>query len=148
MAIPARISIVTLGVRDFETMRRFYGGLGWRETVAVEDFSAFDTGGAVLALFPFTHLAEDAHVAIDGPQTSYRGIALALNVETREMVDTAIDELRTAGARITKEPVDAVWGGRSAYFADPEDNLWEVAWNPAASFDARGGLIMGGGATA
>jgi catechol 2,3-dioxygenase-like lactoylglutathione lyase family enzyme len=143
MAIPARISIVTLGVRDLERMRAFYSGLGWRQTAHFEEFSAFDTGSAILALFPFDRLAADAHVASDIPQPAYRGFALALNVETRELVDATIDELRAVGARITKEPEDAEWGGRSAYFSDPEGNLWEVAWNPAASFDARGALIWG-----
>lgn len=141
--IPARLSIVTLGVRDFEKMRAFYRGIGWRETAHVEQFSSFDTGGGVLALFPFDELAHDARVAADGALPSFRGFALALNVERREQVDEVIDELRRLGARITKDPENASWGGRSAYFADPEDNLWEVAWNPGASFDERGGLIMG-----
>ncbi len=40
-----------------------------------------------------------------------------------------IATVREAGGRITKEPVDAEeFEGRSAYFADPEDNLWEVAF--------------------
>lgn len=43
---------------------------------------------------------------------------------------------------LAKEPGDAVWGGRFAYFADPEDNLWEVAWNPYVTFDARGALVL------
>jgi hypothetical protein len=28
-----------------------------------------------------------------------------------------------------------------AYFADPEHNLWEVAWNPTALFDERGAML-------
>lgn len=142
MAIPARVSIITLGARDLEILREFYRALGWRELGKYEHFSAFDTGGAVLALFPIEMLADDAHVPSVAPQPSYRGFALALNVETAPMVDAVIDELRTIGARVTKEPEDAEWGGRSAYFADPEDNLWEVAWNPAATFDERGALVM------
>ncbi len=39
--------------------------------------------------------------------------------------------MRRAGGRVTKEPVDAeFFVGRSAYFADPEDNHWEIAWAP------------------
>jgi uncharacterized glyoxalase superfamily protein PhnB len=37
--------------------------------------------------------------------------------------------------------INAFWGGRTAYFSDPEHNLWEVAWNPSAVFDERGGMI-------
>ena len=28
---------------------------------------------------------------------------------------------------------DAFWGGRSSYWADPEGNVWEVAWLPPES---------------
>jgi uncharacterized glyoxalase superfamily protein PhnB len=48
-------------------------------------------------------------------------------------VDQAIETARSAGARISKEPVDAEWGGRTAYFIDPEGNYWEVAWVPPDS---------------
>lgn len=142
--IPARVSIITLGTHDFEKMRAFYRGLGWREAGSADNFAAFDTGGGILALFPFDELAKDANVPADAARPQYRGFAIALNVETADMVDAVVEELRAAGAHITREPEDAFWGGRTAYFADPEGNLWEVAWNPHASFDARGTLIMGG----
>lgn len=138
--IPARISIVTLGTHDFEKMRAFYIGLGWPERERAGDFSMFEMGGAWLGLFPFEKLAEDGHIPPGSPTTAYRGVALALNVETAELVDATIESLRAAGASITKEPEAAVWGGRTAYFADPEGNLWEVAWNPFVDFDARGAL--------
>ena len=31
---------------------------------------------------------------------------------------------------VVKPPQDVFWGGYSGYFADPEGNLWEVAYNP------------------
>jgi catechol 2,3-dioxygenase-like lactoylglutathione lyase family enzyme len=142
VSIPARVSIVTLGTHDFHAMRAFYRGLGWREAASADDFAAFHTGGAVLALYPFEKLAEDARVTAEMRQPSFRGFAFALNVDTREMVDSVVTELRERGARITKEPEDAFWGGRTAYFADPEGNLWEVAWNPDASFDDRGNMTL------
>jgi catechol 2,3-dioxygenase-like lactoylglutathione lyase family enzyme len=140
MTIPAR-SIVTLGTHEYQRMRGFYTGLGWSAPEQAEDFCMFDMGGAWLGLFPFDKLAEDAHVAPGEPSTAYRGVALALNVESPELVDSTIEALRAAGATITKEPEAAVWGGRTAYWADPEGNLWEVAWNPFVGFDERGALM-------
>jgi catechol 2,3-dioxygenase-like lactoylglutathione lyase family enzyme len=142
--IPARVSVITLGAHDLEKLRAFYASLGWREMSHYPEFSAYDTGGAVLCLFPYDKLADDGRVVPYGLRPSYRGFALALNVETREMVDEAIAELKAAGARITKEPEDAEWGGRSAYFADPEDNLWEVAWHNTGGFDARSAFVWPG----
>lgn len=140
--IPARISIVTLGVRDLASMRAFYSGLGWEEGISTEGFAAFKTGGAVLALFPLDELARDANSVVPPGEGGFRGVTLALNVEEKGRVDEVVGTVRAAGGRIVKEPIDADWGGRSAYFADPEGNLWEVAWMPGSSFDERGGLIL------
>ena len=39
------------------------------------------------------------------------------------------EQMRKAGARVTKEPVDAeFFTGRSAYLCDPEDNYFEITW--------------------
>jgi uncharacterized protein len=38
-----------------------------------------------------------------------------------------------AGARIIKPAGETFWGGYAGYFADPDDHLWEVVWNPQLS---------------
>ena len=113
------------------------------EGISSEGFAAFKTGGAVLALFPLDDLARDANTAAPPAESGgFKGVTLALNVEEKAQVDEVIAEVRAAGGRIAKEPIDADWGGRSAYFSDPEGNLWEVAWMPGSSFDERGGLVL------
>ena len=72
---------------------------------------------------------------------TWSGVTLAVNVEREEMVAEAIETARAAGAEIRAEPVKRDWGGVSAYFADPEGNVWEVAWFPDGQFDERGALI-------
>ena len=64
------------------------------------------------------------------PRDAWRAVTLAVNVERDEMVAEAIEAARAAGAEIRAEPVKRDWGGVSAYFADPEGNVWEVAWLP------------------
>lgn len=141
--IPARVSLVTIGAHDLPTLRAFYGSLGWKESpISQEGFAAFETGGGVLALFPFDDLAADACIPPPVRRESFRGVTLAINVAAAHEVDEAIATAREAGAQILKEPTDAEWGGRTAYFADPEGNLWEVAWMPGSTFDERGALIL------
>ena len=41
-----------------------------------------------------------------------------------------LEAARDAGATIVKEPEEVFWGGYSGYFSDPDDHLWEVAFNP------------------
>lgn len=143
--IPARASVVTLGARDLDRLRDFYRGLGWALAVDLPGFAAFELRGAVLALFPLEELAAEAGAPAAAPSEGL-GFTVAINVEAREQVDETVEAVRRAGARIAREPVDAEWGGRSAYFADPEDNHWEVAWVPPDSSMAAAVRRASGGA--
>ena len=131
--VPARLSVLTIGAHDLPSLRDFYKGLGWPLVVDLDDFAAFQTRGAVLTLYAIDELVADANAGHAVSGAGLRGVTLAINVDEREEVDQAIDAARNAGARVKKEPVDAEWGGRSAYFTDPEDNYWEVAWVPPDS---------------
>jgi predicted lactoylglutathione lyase len=122
---------ITLGVRDFDAQRNFYRDLGWSPTFDSDDFTVFELRGALLALFPLDKLASDAH---SHPETAGGGIrsSVIISVEEPSQVDELVERARQAGARVTKEPVEAeFFDGRDAYFADPEDNFWEVAWAPS-----------------
>ena len=72
---------------------------------------------------------------------TFSGFTCAVLVEEEAMVDEAIETVHEAGGRVLAEPVAREWGGRSGYFADPEGNVWELAWMPGATFDDRGGHI-------
>ncbi len=140
MTIPARVSMVTLAVHDFDRVYRFYQALGWPESIHNgEGYAAFLTGGAVLSLWPLENFKERSRAAVPD---AFRGVMLAINVETPEMVDAVLKAAGEAGASITDKAVDTGWGGRTGGFADPEGNLWEVTWAPGTSFDERGGLIF------
>ncbi len=88
----ARISLVTLGVRDLERSIAFYrDGLRWPLSSASSgDVAFFRTGGTVLALFPYDELAADANLLPDG--SAFGGIALAHNVARKELVDAVLAE--------------------------------------------------------
>ena len=123
-----RLSLVTLGVRDLARARAFYEALGWRTRAAPDDDVVFfQAGPLVLALWGREQLAEDSTVADSG---GWGGVTLAYNVASPEEVDAAIDEARTAGARIGREPAATFWGGYSGVFVDPDGHPWEVAHNP------------------
>lgn len=140
MPVPARVSLVTLAARDLPKLRRFYQGMGWPESnVSSDEFAVFQTGGAVLALWPAANLA---HEAGEAAGAAPGGFCLSVNVDRREQVDEVLSEVESLGAAIVTPGEDRDWGGRSGNFTDPEGNAWEVAWNPHTSFDERGGLIF------
>jgi uncharacterized protein len=125
-----RVSIVTLGVKDLSTSKRFYSdGLGWKPAFENNEIIFFQAGGMVFALFLRDKLAEDFQA---DPATFGRAaMALAYNVRTKAEVDPLIKRAAAAGAKVLKPAQEASWGGYSGYFADPDGFAWEVAWNPA-----------------
>ena len=136
--VPARLNILTLGVRDLPKVRAFYEALGWQSRSEGDEFARLQTGGATLALFSLDLLAEEANMRTSESTGRFPGFTCAVLVEQEQMVDEAIRVVREAGGRVLAEPVAREWGGRSGYFADPEGNVWELAWMPgAASLTAR-----------
>ena len=143
--IPARLTIVTLGVRDFATMKAFYDGLGYETSVEVGTFAMYVLGGVGLGLFPIAELAEEAGEGDRPEPGDWRGFSLALNLDERDQVDAVWEAWVAAGATPMGSPVDRSFGGRTGYVADPEGNRWEIAWVPGVTFDERGGLVRFGG---
>lgn len=141
MTIPARLSIVTLGVSDLGRSIAFYEALGWaKASASLDGIAWFSLTGSVLGLFPLDELAEDAAVAVG--HGGFGGITLAINLESEALVDDAIATAAAAGATVLKQPVHADWGGYSGYFADPDGYPWEVAFNPMFELDADGALRL------
>jgi uncharacterized protein len=142
--VPQRVSLLTLGARNLPALRAFYKRLGWDETArSSDDYAVFTTAGVLLSLFPLEELAKDVGLPILAAQerAGFHGVTFAINVDTPEQVDTVMAHVAEAGGQVLRQPSQAFWGGRIAYFADPEFNLWEVAWNPSSVFDERGALI-------
>jgi uncharacterized protein len=140
MALPARISIATLGVSDLARSTRFYLALGWELAEdSSSEISFFRTAGGVLALYPFDLLAKDAMLPASRA-SGFGGVTLAINVERPEDVQPGLDVAKAAGATILKAAMKAEWGGVSGYFADPDGYPWEVAWAPRSKFKPDGSL--------
>ena len=137
------LHLVTLGVRDFEASHKFYTEiLGWKPSNSSnEDVTFFQTGGVVLSVYQREKLAEDAQVDPEG--SGFPGITLAFNAQSEAEVDEIISDLKSKGVQILKEPQKVFWGGYSSYFADPDGNCWEVAYNPFFPFDEQGNLKIG-----
>ncbi len=142
MSVPARLSIVTLGVADVARSVAFYEGLGWERCSSSQEAIAwFRMAGSYIGVFGRAELADDANVADPGPST-FDGVTLAMNVETPESVGEALAAAESAGARILKPATVTDWGGTSGYFADPDGHAWEVAHNPFFPLDAEGRITI------
>lgn len=141
MTVPARVSLVTLGVADVEASTRFYTSLGWTPSAASVPgvVTFFATAGGRLALFGRDDLAADSGTSPVAPGA----VSLAVNCDSAADVDEVAREWAAAGGRVVRPPADArEFEGRTAYLADPDGHLWEVAWNPAFPIGADGVPVL------
>ncbi len=142
MVLPARISIVTLGVADVQRAAAFYEALGWRRSSAsAESIAWFHTADSALGLYGRDELAADAGLPAQ-PRAPFGGVTLAINVEDEPGVDAALQAAVDAGGRLLKPATAADWGGYSGYFADPDGHPWEVAHNPFFPIGGDGSLEL------
>lgn len=131
-----RVNLITLCVADLETSLKFYrDGLGLKtEGIVGTEFehgavAFFDLqAGLKLAIWPRASLAHDSGLP-PGPPSAIE-FSLGHNVSSRDEVDAVMEQARNAGAVIVKPAQDTFWGGYAGYFQDPDQHLWEVAWNP------------------
>jgi len=124
-----RISMITLGVEDLDRACRFYEqGLGLPRMALDADVAFFPLNGSWLALFNRAALAADVGLSSKGE--GFGGFTLAHNLDSKDKVDLVLSQAVAAGARLLKPAQDTFWGGYSGYFADPDDHIWEIAWNP------------------
>lgn len=134
------VTIITLGVADVAGSTRFYEALGFHKSSASEPTITFLNAGAVIVgLFSRESLAADAEVAADGQ--GFRGVTLAMNMESTVEVDEAFARWVQAGAIPMKPPQATEWGGYSGYVSDPDGHLWEIAHNPYMPLNADGSAL-------
>lgn len=132
-----RITVITLGVDDLDRSVRFYRdglGLTTKGIVGTEfehgSVAFFDLeGGLKLALWPRKSLAYDSKLPLGQPGATE--FSLGHNVSSKDEVNAVMAQARKSGAVIVKPAQDTFWGGYAGYFQDPDQHLWEIAWNPA-----------------
>lgn len=137
---PQRVTLITLGVADLAASKAFYGRLGWQEHGAQEGVAFYQINGLVLALFGREDLAADQGRADAVLGTG--AVTLAQNFATEAEVDAAYAAALSAGATALKAPEKVFWGGYSAYWADPDGHVWEVAMNPFWPLNDDGSLTL------
>jgi len=131
-----RVSLITLCVEDLERAVAFYrDGMGLKtEGVIGREFeygavAFFDLQpGLKLGLWPRQSLVHDTGLPLSKPSST--DICLGHNVASRAEVESVMTQAKKAGATIIKPAQETFWGGYAGYFLDPDQHLWEVAWNP------------------
>lgn len=119
------LGAITLFVEDLAAATAFYTDvLGLTQVFGDADSAAFDFGNTLVNLLraeAAPELVEPA--AVGGPGGGARCL-LTIWVDD---ADAACARLAGHGVTLLNGPVDRPWGQRTAAFADPAGNVWEVA---------------------
>jgi predicted lactoylglutathione lyase len=136
-----QISVVTLGVDDLARSKRFYiDGFGWTPVFENEEIAFFQMNGLMLGLWLKPKLLEDMGKTVDG---GFRAMSIAHNVDGADAVDALIARLAEFGGTVVRPGDAPEHGGYRGYIADPDNHIWEIAWNPAWPIDAEGRVTFG-----
>src|SRR6266542_1512994 len=138
-----RLTLVTLGVSDYARAKAFYEALGWSPALDVEETAFFQANGSILVLWARDKLAGDMGIPDEGAR--WGGIALAHNVSSRREVHEVIEQARSNGAAITREPAETFYGGYAGAFLDLDGHPWEIAHNPGFGLDDDGNVVLPAG---
>jgi lactoylglutathione lyase len=112
-------------VRDLAKCTTFY-----RDTLKIPyegsdaDSSTFHLQGQVLILLSVSGAAD--LLGSDLNQLQIEGNPRVLLATGVEDVDAAYKALKAEGVTFLRPPTNQPWGMRTAHFADPEGNLWEI----------------------
>lgn len=135
-----RINFITIGVNDLEQMKKYYHDVfGWKFLKDDQGIVFFQLNGLILGLFPVNELADEIGTENNGK--GFKGYSLSINFNSKSEVDEYYSELIHKGAIGIKAPNEIFWGGYNAYIADPENNYWELAYNPFLVMDEKGNSI-------
>jgi predicted lactoylglutathione lyase len=143
--VDQRLTLLTLGTADYERSKAFYEALGWSPAMEVQETAFFQANGVILALWARDKLAADTGVVDEG--AGWGGITLAHNVGSREEVHAVIEQARSNGAEIAREPAETFYGGYAGVFRDLDGHAWEVAHNPGFGLDDAGNVVLPKGDT-
>jgi catechol 2,3-dioxygenase-like lactoylglutathione lyase family enzyme len=119
------LEVITLFVEDLAATRAFYTDVFGLEVIYEDDESAVVKFKNVLINLL---VASEAHDLIAPAPVAAAGTgARALLTIKVNDVDAVVAELEEHGVTLINGSVDQPWGRRTAAFADPAGNVWEIA---------------------
>jgi catechol 2,3-dioxygenase-like lactoylglutathione lyase family enzyme len=119
------ITAITLFVEDLDTAKEFYR-TAFELPVKFEDpnSAVFDFGNTLINLLQVGEAPELIGPAAVGDPSAGARAQYTITVDD---VDASYAALTARGVTFLNGPIDRPWGVRTAAFADPAGNVWELA---------------------
>jgi len=88
-------------------------------------FTSFEVAGQELALMDLPSACQ--MISEEAIQPRKKGVRRVLLAAFLDNTDEAYEALKAKGVQFIKPPTTQPWGQRTAYFKDPDGNLWEIS---------------------
>lgn len=120
-----RPDYVILIVEDLDLTLKFYTEiLGLQLSHRSGDYAQMDTGTTRLGFYTRRAMSETIGKSLVKPYKNMNCFEIGIKVDD---VDITYNELILKGVKGIKTPTNHHWGQRTAYVADPDGNLIELA---------------------
>ena len=121
-----KINATVLFVENFDACVKFYRDtLGLKVKESDVGFTSFDVAGQELAIMDLPTACQMISEEVIQPQE--KGVRRVLLAAFLDNTDEAYEALKAKGVQFIKPPITQPWGQRTAYFNDPDGNLWEIS---------------------
>lgn len=116
------IEWIILITENYDAMKSFYTKLfSIERDIPDEQFTQFKTDNCFLAIYGKQFVEK----LLDKTLTGKAGNVIYSFKESTD-VDSDYQQLKTKGVQFIKDPETQQWGQRTAYFTDPDGNIWEI----------------------
>jgi predicted enzyme related to lactoylglutathione lyase len=127
----AQLNAITIAVKNLPMLKKFYIDVfGWDILDENPEIVMFKLDRMVLSLYQDKSLANYIG-ALDEQPTAPKSY-LTINTPSHRHTDELFHYFKQMGVNIIKMPELVFWGGYSGIIADPENNHWEICYNPNA----------------
>jgi len=124
-----KVNAITIVVKDLTGLKNFYIKVfGWAVQAENEEVIMFKLNGIMLTLC--TAELFRTYTGVDPGMPENKNAYYTVNFSSVAEVEDNFTRLEDAGARVIKKPAHTFWGGYSGFIADPENNMWEICYNP------------------
>lgn len=109
---------------NYDTMKSFYRDsltLPIERDVPEEQFTQFKTDNCFVAIYGKQFVEK----LLSKPVAGTPGSTIYSFGKSKD-VDTDYQQLKAKGVQFIKIPQTQPWGQRTAYFTDPDGNIWEI----------------------
>jgi lactoylglutathione lyase len=119
------VGAITLFVEDLARSRSFYQEVFGLQVIYEDDSStAFDFGNTIINLLDLPSARDLIQPGAVASRESGSRLQLTIWVDDADAVCAVLDQ---HGVMLLNGPTNQEWGKRTACFADPDGNIWEIA---------------------